>query len=129
MADRREWDLEIPTDTEAGHYADFVSIWHTKDSFVLDFSVLKRPPRQVEGSDGSPVTKVPAKVVSRIRVPPKQVFEIMKGLEQQLSTWERQTGQVPPRREPGEDPGEAGPESGPDSGPEPGSDVDSGGSS
>ena len=27
-------------------------------------------------------------VVSRVRIPPAQVFELMKALEQQLSAWE-----------------------------------------
>jgi hypothetical protein len=36
-------------------------------------------------------------VVSRVRIPPSQVFEIMKALEQQLSQWEARTGNVPPQ--------------------------------
>jgi hypothetical protein len=90
--ERREYDLDIPTDVEAGTYADFASIWHTSDSFVLDFAVLKRPPKPSTADDGSRVVKVPTRVVSRVRIPPSQVFEIMKGLEKQLSMWERSHG-------------------------------------
>ena len=90
--DRREYDIDIPVDVEAGTYADFASIWHTADSFVLDFAVLKRLPKPVVAEDGSRVIKVPTRVVSRVRVPPNQVFEIMKGLEKQLSMWERSHG-------------------------------------
>jgi hypothetical protein len=36
--------------------------------------------------------KVATRVVSRVRIPASQVFEIMKGLEQQLSKWERTHG-------------------------------------
>ncbi|AYY12246.1 DUF3467 domain-containing protein [Actinobacteria bacterium YIM 96077] len=95
---RREYDLDIPADVEPGTYADFASIWHTSDSFVIDFAVVKRPPKSVENDDGSRVTKVPTRVVSRVRIPPSQVFEIMKGLEKQLSMWERTHGkkQRPP---------------------------------
>lgn len=95
---KREYDLDIPTDVEPGVYADFASIWHTSDSFVLDFAVVKRPPQSVVNDDGERVTKVPTRVVSRLRIPPSQVFEIMKGLEKQLSMWERAYGkrQRPP---------------------------------
>jgi hypothetical protein len=31
-------------------------------------------------------------VVARVRVPPSQVFEIMKALERQLTAWETETG-------------------------------------
>jgi len=30
--------------------------------------------------------------VSRVRIPPDQVFELMKALEQQLTMWENETG-------------------------------------
>ncbi|WP_166353248.1 DUF3467 domain-containing protein [Phytoactinopolyspora limicola] len=95
---RREYDLDIPTEVEPGVYADFASIWHTSDSFVLDFAVVKRPPRSSVDDEGNRVTKVPTRVVTRVRIPPSQVFEIMKGLEKQLSMWERTYGkrQRPP---------------------------------
>lgn len=90
--ERREYDLDIPADVEPGTYADFASIWHTADSFVLDFAVLKSPPKPRVNDDGEHVLKVPTRVVSRVRIPASQVFEIMKGLEQQLSKWERTHG-------------------------------------
>ena len=37
------------------------------------------------------------RVVSRIRIPPEQVFELAKALTQQLEFWEQETG----RRNPG----------------------------
>lgn len=92
-AERREYDIDIPIEVEPGVYADFASIWHTADSFVLDFAVLKRPPKPSVADDGSRVVKIPTRVVSRVRIPPSQVFEIMKGLEQQLSMWERTRAQ------------------------------------
>jgi hypothetical protein len=33
-----------------------------------------------------------ARVVSRVRIPPAQVFELMKALEKQLTQWEASTG-------------------------------------
>ena len=73
--------IHIPEDRLEGSYADFVSVWHSKDVFVLDFAVLSQPitPQQLT-----------SRVVSRVRIPPSQVFEIMKALEQQLSAWEKE---------------------------------------
>jgi hypothetical protein len=40
--------------------------------------------------------------VARVRVPPNQVFEIMKALERQLTGWEQETGRRPKSTPPGE---------------------------
>ena len=69
-----------------------VSLWHTKEMFVLDFAVLKQPPQLTTDDDGHQFIRMPTRIVSRIRIPPSQVFEIMKALEQQLTMWERETG-------------------------------------
>ena len=39
---------------------------------------------------------MPARVVSRIRIPPEQVFELAKALTQQLEFWEQETGRRAP---------------------------------
>ena len=58
-----------------------------------------------ERDDGTParpavlpkvVAVVPARVVSRIRIPPEQVFELAKALTQQLEFWEQETGKRSP---------------------------------
>ena len=36
---------------------------------------------------------VPARVVARVRIPPGQVWELMKSLEQNLSAYERENAQ------------------------------------
>jgi hypothetical protein len=95
--------VSMPDDKVPGAYADFVSVWHTADVFTFDFAALTRPPARVEGDDGSAVTQAQAQVVARVRVPPSQVFEIMKALERQLTAWEHETGRRPrPPREPEE---------------------------
>jgi hypothetical protein len=78
-----EAHIHVPEEKIEGTYADFVSVWHSRDNFVLDFAVLAQPatPQQVS-----------AWVVTRVRIPPSQVFEIMKALEQQLTAWENERG-------------------------------------
>lgn len=88
------FNISIPEDVTAGHYADFVSLWHTPDVFVLDFAALTTSPTLAE-RDGQQVKSYPTKVVSRVRIPPSQVFALMRALEQQLSSWERETGRRP----------------------------------
>ncbi|MDQ1704987.1 MAG: hypothetical protein QOF18_1353 [Frankiaceae bacterium] len=77
--------IHLPDDRIEGSYADFVSVWHSRDVFVLDFAVLSQP---------TTTAQLASRVVSRVRIPPSQVFEIMKALEQQLTAWEaeRDTG-------------------------------------
>jgi hypothetical protein len=86
--------VETPDDVHAV-FADFASVWHTPDIFVLDFVALKAPPQPVQGPNGEPAIGVPCRVVQRVRIPPQQVFELMKALEQQLSKYEMEKAQQP----------------------------------
>jgi hypothetical protein len=79
--------IKLPAEKSGGVYADFVRAWHTKDAFVLDFVSMNEPPRAEDDK-----VILDASVVSRVRIPPSQVFELMKALEQQLSAWEKETG-------------------------------------
>lgn len=79
--------LHVPDDRIEGTYADFVSVWHSKDAFVLDFAVLAQPVTAAQ---------LVSRVVARVRIPPSQVFEIMKALEQQLTAWESERAAEPP---------------------------------
>ena len=87
-------EVTTPDQQVAGVAADLVGVWHTADSFVLDFSAFADPAR-VLVEDGVDVLVQKAQVVARVRIPPSQVFEIMKALEQQLSAWEAETGRAP----------------------------------
>ena len=89
-------DVELPPDVAGGTFAEFVNIWHTKDVFTLDFASVVNPPQPtIDPDHGTPVLAVPARVVARIRIPPAQVFEIMKAMETQLSAWERERAEHP----------------------------------
>ena len=95
MPDQPQQRLNInmpPPDRIAGVHADFVSAWHTPDTFVLDFAAMIHPGRPGQDEDGTPFMQRDAQIVARVKIPPAQVFEIMKALEQQLSSWENETG-------------------------------------
>lgn len=87
-------EMSTTPELEMGVPADFVGVWHQPDVFVIDFAVHTRPPQPAE-VDGRPVVSVQARMTARVRIPPAQVFEIMRALEQQLSAWERETGRRP----------------------------------
>jgi hypothetical protein len=80
--------IELPEDVIGGVYADFVSVWHTDNTFTFDFAAMAAPPEIEHTEEGEPVTVLKSRVVARVRIPPEQVFEIMKALEQQLTAWE-----------------------------------------
>jgi hypothetical protein len=103
MADdaSRQFEIDLPPEHIGGAYADFANVWHTPTVFVMDFLTLARPPReQVDADTGQRHTIVPARVVSRIRIPPEQVFELAKALTQQLEFWEQETGRRAPQEPP-----------------------------
>jgi len=89
QAPEQRVEIAMPESVVPGVYADLVGVWHTADSFVLDFSAMVEPGR-VEQQGSQEVVVRRAQVVARVRVPPSQVFEIMKVLEQQLTSWERE---------------------------------------
>ncbi|XVX20936.1 DUF3467 domain-containing protein [Actinomycetota bacterium] len=90
MSEHVQMRLERPEAMAQGVYADFAAVWHTADSFVLDFAALTAASQQGTDDEGRPVQINEATVVSRVRIPQRQVFELMRALETQLSQWERE---------------------------------------
>jgi len=89
--------ITMPPDKVAGVHADFVSAWHTPDTFVLDFATLVQAAHPATDPDGNKFVQLDAQIVARVKIPPGQVFEIMKALEKQLSAWEKETGNGSPK--------------------------------
>lgn len=85
-------NFDLPAEVEAGSFADFASIWHTDNVFVLDFASLRGPATETHDELGEPQRSVNARVVTRVRIPPEQVFELAKALTRELEIWEQQTG-------------------------------------
>jgi len=90
------FEVSITPELEAGVYASFANLWHGPDVFTIDFAALSAPPERVQDEHGNAYNRFQTRVVSRVRIPPGQVFELMKALEIQLSAWESETGQKPP---------------------------------
>lgn len=94
----QRFEIEMSPEVEAGVAADFANLWHTPDTIVLDFAVLRQPPYlQTDPETGVEVAIAPTRFVSRIRLPPRQVWELMRALEKELTAWETETGvKIPP---------------------------------
>ncbi len=82
--------IDLPEELVPGVYADFASVWHTPSTFTLDFAAVAAPPEMQQDETGFDHSVLKSRVVARVRIPPSQVFEIMKALELQLSAWERE---------------------------------------
>jgi hypothetical protein len=95
----RTFKIDLPPTAVAGLFADFASVWHTPNVFVMDFVALTQPPQPTTDPEtGAESILIPGQVVSRIRIPPEQVFELAKALAQQLEAWEHETGKKAPEK-------------------------------
>jgi hypothetical protein len=93
----QRFDVEMTTEVEVGIHADFVNLWHTADTIVLDFAALRQPPYLQVDDTGVEVAIAPTRIVARVRLPPKQMWELMRALEKELTAWEKATGErLPP---------------------------------
>jgi hypothetical protein len=90
--------VTVPPDQEVGVFADFAGIWHTPNTFVLDFLSLTSPGPQLQQVDaaGDVVGALPARVAARVRIPAEQVFQIIAAMQQQADQWLEETGRPEP---------------------------------
>lgn len=85
--------VNLPPDHEVGIFADFANIWHTPNTFVLDFLSVARPPIL---NDGEEVPTLDTRVAARVRIPPEQIFPLIEALREQGQQWLSETGRSTP---------------------------------
>ncbi len=85
--------IAVPPDQEVGVYSNLLAIWHTQDEFTLDFAV-KQPSQMRPDEAAGHEVHVPARVVARVRVPPGQVFEILKAINENMTHYEQTYGDI-----------------------------------
>jgi hypothetical protein len=93
-ADGVNLSVELPPDHEVGVFADFASVWHTPNTFVLDFLAVKMPPHPATEGQGELV--LDAKVAARVRIPSEQIFPLIAALQGQGNRWLAETGRSEP---------------------------------
>ncbi|MDQ4039095.1 MAG: DUF3467 domain-containing protein [Actinomycetota bacterium] len=85
--------FQLPDDLTGGVYSNVVAVWHTPYEFTLDFAVML-PAAPIAGPDGTkPGT--PCRVVSRVKIPPAVVFQLMRALSVNEKLYEEQIGPIP----------------------------------
>ena len=91
--------FQVPDEVTGGVYSNVVGVWHTPYEFTLDFAVML-PAQQVAGAEGS-TSMTPCRVVSRVKIPPAVVFELMRALSLNEKLYEERIGPItrPGRRD------------------------------
>ncbi len=80
----QQLNVGVPEDQAIGHYANLIGVWHTPHEFAIDFCVIQP---FLPGGPG-------AQVVSRVRIPPTIVFDLLKTLSQNLTEYEKSHGEI-----------------------------------
>jgi len=83
-----EFEIQVPPENEAGEYANFLMVWHTPHEFTLDFAVMQ--PSQA----GDTGTKVPCRVVSRVRIPPAVMLDILNAMGENVGRYQQSFGEI-----------------------------------
>ena len=85
------FNVQLPPDLEGGVYANFLSVWHTGHEFTLDFAVTQ--PAIVPENPQEAIT-VPCRVVTRVKIPPSLIFDIMRALNENMDRYEAIFGMI-----------------------------------
>ena len=88
-----QFALQVPDDLAGGVYSNIVAVWHTAYEFTLDFAVFQ-PPQMATDESGQAVHIVPARVVSRVKIPTAVVFELMQALSTNEHDYEQKFGPI-----------------------------------
>jgi Protein of unknown function (DUF3467) len=99
--DERNIRISVPEALEAGVYANGAGVWHTAHEFTLDFLTL------LNSDPGEPEV-VPARVVSRVKVPPSVIFDLLRAINMNMTLYEQKYGAIRPVEEaPSDEPPDA----------------------
>jgi hypothetical protein len=85
------FNVQLPPDLESGTYANFLGVWHTGHEFTLDFAVTQPP--VVPENPTEPIT-VPCRVVTRVKIPPSLIFDIIRALNTNMTIYENTFGEI-----------------------------------
>jgi hypothetical protein len=75
----------LPQELAVAPYADMAAVSHNQHGFTIDFAADS-------GTDEHGV--VTAQVVSRVKVPPTVVFQIIKAISENLDNYEKRFGPI-----------------------------------
>lgn len=82
---QQQVQVVVPDEVKHGEYANFLIVSHSAHEFTLDF--CQRMPAREQG-------KVNAEVVSRVRIAPTMVAQVLNALNTNLAGYEDRFGSV-----------------------------------
>ena len=86
-----QFTFNVPEDLQTGRYANILGVWHSPHEFTLDFSVSGQP-IPPEGPGEPPI--VPCDVVARVKVAPSLVFDLLEALNENMTHYEQNYGEI-----------------------------------
>jgi hypothetical protein len=89
--------FQLPDEEKVGSYANILAVSHTPHEFTLDFAVTGQPWPTDPDDDESPI-EVPCDVVARVKIPPTVIFEVLRALNENMTSYEIRHGEI---RKPG----------------------------
>lgn len=88
MADENlQVEIRVPPDLEGGSYSNFVGVWHTPHEFTIDFC-------STQPNNPGEELKLSAVAVSRVKLPPSLVFDVLRALSDNLDKYEKTFGPI-----------------------------------
>jgi hypothetical protein len=81
---RRDLDIDMPAELEAGVYANVLTAWHTPHEFTLDFGTIV---------DFEP-DEIRLRGVARVKVPPSAVFDVIRIIHREMTAYEATFGPI-----------------------------------
>src|ERR1700761_5471240 len=94
-----QFQVSLPPEQELGVFADFASVWHTPNTFVIDFLAVKgtqHPSVDAVGQPHPEMQVLEARVGARVRIPSEQIFPLIAALQQQGDRWLEESGRSEP---------------------------------
>jgi len=90
--DETSIQLDLPVGFEGGAYSNFLSVWHSAHELTLDFGALQRSAENSDGDDAP----LRYRIVSRVRIPVTMCFDILRLLNERMTEYEREFGEIRP---------------------------------
>lgn len=87
------WEVIVSEAFSAGTYANVFATWFAQTDFTLD-ALVSSPPEQRIDEGGQPYLYQPLQVVSRVKFPPSVIFRLIQNLNQAMTGYEAQFGDI-----------------------------------
>lgn len=84
-----EFQMVVAEELEGGVYANFLGVWHSPYEFTLDWCVTQPPQTREEGT-----VVMPARVVSRVKIPVTLIFDVLRALNENMTRYEQAFGEI-----------------------------------